>query len=271
VNGRGAGILRERGVDARHDQTWQRECEALAEVFVWNMRHQAPFVALKAAAGLDGVIARSGDERVFITGERARTYGQYLRIVYDGIAVGANTLALDNPDLTPRQALVAGRVPWRIVIDPDAAALQRVGIDAVQLLKREPEKVVWITTQAATAARPEYKSKLEATGAHWLALPSRAQGAIAAKDILTSLHELGLRSILLEGGAGLYSGFLNDGLVNRLHLFQTPKIFGGGDVIRMSESALRLDRAVLDDVQLTALGDDWVVEARFSDFHGGHS
>jgi diaminohydroxyphosphoribosylaminopyrimidine deaminase/5-amino-6-(5-phosphoribosylamino)uracil reductase len=271
VNGRGAAVLRERGVDARHDQTWQRECEALAEVFVWNMRHEAPFVALKAAAGLDGVIARRGDRRVFITGERARAYGHYLRIVYDGIVIGANTLTLDNPDLTPRQALVAGRVPWRIVVDPDAAALQRVGLDNVQLLKREPEKVVWVTGQTAAAAHTGLKSKLEATGAHWLAMPQVAPEQIAAEDILAGLHELGLRSILLEGGAGLYSGFLNDGLVNRLHLFQTPKIFGGDDAIRMSDGALRLDRATLDDAQVTALGDDWVVEARFSDFNRGHA
>ena len=91
VDGRGAKILEQAGIRAELDHTWSATCSELAEIFLCNVRQQRPFVALKVALSLDGLIALPGSQRAWITGPRARAYGHFLRIYYDAIVIGRGT------------------------------------------------------------------------------------------------------------------------------------------------------------------------------------
>ncbi len=78
-----------------------REDEAAAqnEVFFTVQRERRPFVLYKTAMTLDGKLAtRTGQSR-WITGEAARTRVHRWRNELDAIAVGINTVLLDDPRL----------------------------------------------------------------------------------------------------------------------------------------------------------------------------
>jgi diaminohydroxyphosphoribosylaminopyrimidine deaminase/5-amino-6-(5-phosphoribosylamino)uracil reductase len=52
-------------------------------------------------------------------------------------------------------------------------------------------------------------------------------GRVDLKELMTVLGEQGIDSILLEGGATLNWAALNSGIVNEVHTYISPQIFGG--------------------------------------------
>ena len=264
VNGRGAALLVAHHVAVQHDQHWQPRCTTLAEIFFWNMQKRTPFVGLKAATSLDGAIAVRGDQRAWITGPRARAYGHFLRLYYDAIMIGQRTLMADNPTLDTRDALTSGRSPWRIVLDPDGSALRSRAPKTWNLLGSSPEKVIWLLGKDAVAAR-ETKA-LDDLGIQRRHLDFYPTGSAEFNpvQILAVLAGLGITSVLLEGGAGLYGSFLAAGLVNRVHLFQSARLFGGFETVHWTRSAGALTPAAASATEITPLDDDWLIETRLS-------
>ncbi len=256
VDGKGAAILAAYHVACVHDQGWEPACRELAEVFLWNFEEHRPFVALKVATSLDGVMARRGDRRAFLTGPRARAYGHFLRCYYDAIVIGRTTLVQDDPTLDPRDALVPGRMPRRVVLDPRGAGLKEVDLDRLNLLKAAPETVIWVLSPGAAS-----KTALEFRGAKVLELPVDARGRFTPGVLLDALALEGVTSLLLEGGAGLYSSFLAEGAVQRLHHFQAPlTLGGGGDPLHFSAASPTLESD--GPVKVTPLGPDLLLETR---------
>ena len=114
-DGRGLKILRRAGIRVEHGLLAE-EAMAMNEAFNKWITTGLPFVIAKAAMSLDGKIAtRTGDAR-WITSETARREGHKLRATVDAIMVGANTVTLDNPQLTLRHG-VSGRQPLRVIVD----------------------------------------------------------------------------------------------------------------------------------------------------------
>jgi diaminohydroxyphosphoribosylaminopyrimidine deaminase/5-amino-6-(5-phosphoribosylamino)uracil reductase len=263
VSGKGAALIAAQGVACEADPAWESDCRALAEIFLHHQTSGRPFVALKAAATLDGVIARAGDRRAWITEPRARAYAHFLRILYDAIAVGRGTLEADDPTLDARDSLVPGRAPRRVVIDPELRALSAQR----KLLSHTPEGVLWVARADAWThpAHAEAVRSLDERGAKRLALAPDASGLLPPEEILAALAREGVTSLLLEGGAGLYAAFLRAGLVDRIHLFQAARLFGSDGATLLASGAGRLSLAAASAIEITTLDDDWVVEARLTD------
>ena len=102
----------------------QSEAEQQNEVFRTVQRNQRPFVLYKTAMTLDGKIAtRTGRSR-WITGKAARDLVQVWRDELDAVAVGINTVLLDDPLLTSR--LERGHTPTKVIFD----SVARTPVDA---------------------------------------------------------------------------------------------------------------------------------------------
>ena len=124
--------------------------------------------------------------------------------------VGAGTVIADNPRLTVR--LVKGRSPVRVIIDPRARVPLTVNCLADKAVRT-------IRIQACDAPAPH--------GIEIIRLPSK-DGTISPRAIVDALAELGLRRLLIEGGAGTISTFIDCGAVDRLHVLVAPVILGSG-------------------------------------------
>jgi len=100
--GRGVEILREHGIEVETG-ILQKECEALNTAFFKWITTKRPYVLLKMAQTLDGRIATASGSSKWVTGDAAaKKRVRELRLMSDAILAGAETYALDQPQLTVR-------------------------------------------------------------------------------------------------------------------------------------------------------------------------
>ena len=85
------------------------------------------------------------------------------------------------------------------------------------------------------------------------------------KWILSELQNLGLKSLLVEGGSFINSSFIRSGAVDRLLLFIGAKIIGGQDALSWcGELGVdQLDQAMQIEISsITAVGEDWLIDGK---------
>jgi diaminohydroxyphosphoribosylaminopyrimidine deaminase / 5-amino-6-(5-phosphoribosylamino)uracil reductase len=178
-----------------------------------------PLVTLGYAQTLDGRLATSTGSSKWISAPESLRFCHELRAKHDAIMVGAGTVCKDDPRLTVR--LVAGQNPLRVVVD----STLRAPLAAAVLTEEAAPGTVLAVTDRAPAAKRE---KVRALGATVLCLPADGGGRVDLVALLAALHERGIGSVLVEGGAGLITALLRDRLVDRLAVCVAPKILGAG-------------------------------------------
>lgn len=114
VSGNGVRKLKRAGIDVKVG-VLEKECLELNKFFFKNIVKKIPYITLKAAQTLDGMIADKNHFSEWISSEASRKYVHTLRSKYDAVLIGANTAKIDDPKLTVR--MVEGRNPYRIVLD----------------------------------------------------------------------------------------------------------------------------------------------------------
>jgi len=160
---------------------------------------------------LDGRIATATGRSHYINGAAGLAHLHRLRALVDAVVVGVGTALADDPQLTVRR--VGGPNPARVVLDPRG----RIAPSARLLTDDGARRIV--VTQVGT--------RRELSGAEILALPA-VNGHLSPATILSALAELGLRRVLIEGGADTVSRFLAEGCLDRLHVVVAPIILGDG-------------------------------------------
>ena len=172
-----------------------------------------PFVALKLALSADGRIADLDGRSMWITGTEAREETHRLRAGFDAVAVGIGTALADDPRLTVRGPVVPRVAPTRVVFD------RTLGLPTTSTLARTAGEVPVIAV-AHAEARAARQEALEAAGVRVLRARAGFDGALAV------LREAGIRSMFVEGGAGLAGALLCARAVDRLYLFYAPLFLG---------------------------------------------
>jgi len=123
VAGRGVAALRDAGIDVEVGVALEAVRSQLAP-YLWHRVTGRPYVVLKVAATLDGIVAMADGSSQWITSEEARRDAHVLRAQSQAIIVGANTVRLDDPALTARLGDVTLE-PLRVVLGhaPPGAAV----------------------------------------------------------------------------------------------------------------------------------------------------
>ena len=101
VSGKGIQILKENNIDVTvgiHRELVEKQ----NKFFFYRHINNKPYITVKIASSADGKSHYENHERVFITGEEARSDVQLLRAEYDAILTGTNTLLKDNPRMDAR-------------------------------------------------------------------------------------------------------------------------------------------------------------------------
>lgn len=235
----------------------QAEARRLNEGFACWSQHKRPFVLMKVATSLDGRIAPAPGFHIarqpyWITSEASRAEVQRMRWLSDAAVVGVDTVLADDPLLTDRSGLVRRRPLQRIVLD---SAL-RMPLDAK--LVQTAHNDVTVFTVSADKARTE---ALEARGVRVVALTS-ASGRVPLDEVLKTLGEEEILTLMTETGTRLNSALLSAGLVDRLRVFMSPQILGSDAVpaFRTMAHPLHLPQAEVErfgeDLSLDALVND---------------
>lgn len=177
-----------------------------------------PSVTLKLATSLDGRIATSTGQSHWITGPEARAEVHRLRAAHGAVMTGIGTVLADNPEMTARCAPLPDRQPLRVVMDTRG----RTPSDS---------KLAATLAQGAVVvcAGPEANGKaLAASGFTVLNVDLDPSGHVDFEAAVLALSKAcGLRSVMVEAGAGLASAALRSGLVDRIEWFRAPVMIGG--------------------------------------------
>lgn len=215
VAGKGAAILRQAGIEVKED-FMRAQCDAFNAVFFHYITNKTPYVIMKYAMTADGKIATHSGASKWITGEKAREHVHMLRHACSGIMVGSGTVLVDDPLLTCR--IEGGRSPIRIICDSQL----KISLDS-QLVQTARDVPVIIA-----AAHPplEKKKTLEEAGVQVLDIPD-GKGRVDLNQLMERLGEMGIDSILMEGGAELNYSALDAGIIHKCCIYIGAKLFGG--------------------------------------------
>jgi diaminohydroxyphosphoribosylaminopyrimidine deaminase/5-amino-6-(5-phosphoribosylamino)uracil reductase len=221
-SGGGAERLRQAGLEVVGPVWGPHEAMAENPALYHTSRTSRPFIALKLALSLDGRISASRSGRSRITGEEAEREVHRLRSGFDAILIGAGTARIDDPRLTVRLAPAGRTPPRRLLLDSDATLPS-----GAALLEDTASAPVHVFTRFDA---PEGDmERLETAGAHVHPVEGDEDG-LDLEGVLEACWELGLRSILCEGGARLGTALLREDLVQRLYLFLAPLALGPSGV-----------------------------------------
>jgi GTP cyclohydrolase II len=179
-------------------------------------RTDRPYVVLKYAQTLDGRIATGSGDAKWISGPGERRIAHALRAACDAVAVGAGTVLADNPLLTVR--MVPGASPIRVILD----STLRLPSDA-HVFGADARTIV-LTTERSSPAR---RANLQERGVT-VAVVREAPDGIDLPDGLAKLQQLGIRSLLVEGGARVITSMLRERLVDRMVVAVAPLLLGKG-------------------------------------------
>jgi len=215
VSGRGVAALRGRGVQVDVGTGRERATE-INLPFLTTRRHGRPFVVLKAAVSRDGCIAARPGERTILTTAAANRHAQYVRARMDAIAVGSETVLVDDPLLTVRE-IYRERPFARIVFDRRL----RISSQARLFSTLEAGPVIILTSPETVQSEHDRARNLERAGATLVPVRESTIGAM-----LRELMAFDIQSVVLEGGSKVHAAAWDEGVVDAVHLYMTRHVLG---------------------------------------------
>lgn len=247
VSGKGFDVLRENKIEVVTG-ILKREAEKQNEKFIHWHKIGRPFVHLKMATSLDGKIAtRTGDSK-WITGQESLKRAHKMRHEHDAILIGANTVDIDNPNLTDRSGKERRRKLLRVILDNS--------------LKISPSSKLVLTakdipTIVFTDSNDE--NRIGALSDEGVDIVQTAEGGRNLQGVLQELGKRKIQSVMVEGGAEVAGSFCDTKLVDKISFFIAPLIIGGknaqtsigGQGSKVLSSSMRLN-----DVQVYRNGMD---------------
>jgi len=185
---------------------------------------ERPFVFINVAMTADGKIDTSARRGAAISSSRDKERVDALRAESDAVMVGGKTLLDEDPKLTVRsESLRAERAARGLPENPMKVGI--VSVANIQLhskfLHEGGAKVVIFTTNRTSRDQLEI---LRAQGAEVFVHTSQRVDLTLA---MQTLHDLGVKRLMVEGGATLNFELLRLGLVDEIGAFIAPMIFGG--------------------------------------------
>jgi diaminohydroxyphosphoribosylaminopyrimidine deaminase/5-amino-6-(5-phosphoribosylamino)uracil reductase len=219
--------------------------------FMTHTCQNRPFITAKVATSMDGKIALKNGESKYISGTHSLAYVHQLRAKSNAIMIGIGTLLADNPQLNSRLS-IGSKSLKKIILDAKA----RTPLDSRIFENTTPTDVVIVTAQHAPTdaiAALEKKATVITISAPHL------NGEW--HQFLPKLRDMGIYSILLEGGETVLSDAIDSDVVDRLITITSPKLLGGKSSFSMyaGTKVQHLNEAILlHDVRYRRVGDDMI-------------
>jgi diaminohydroxyphosphoribosylaminopyrimidine deaminase/5-amino-6-(5-phosphoribosylamino)uracil reductase len=254
VSGRGMEILRQEGIETRTG-VLEDECVEINRFFFKYIRTGLPYVTLKFAQTLDGRIATTTGNSRWISSPSSLRLAHRLRAIHDAILVGAGTIRADNPKLTCR--LVKGRDPLRIALD------SHLCLPLDREIFSDGGRTLTICTGGASA---EKKNLLRQRGIDVAEIAGTNRNQPSLPTLLRELGQREITSLLVEGGAGIATSFLQENIVDQLLLIVAPKIIGSGINSIGNLGIEKMANALSFSYRkISHLGDDLIIDIRPAD------
>lgn len=182
VGGSGIEKLRKHGVEVTTGIEAQK-CYEINKKFFTSFQKKRPFITLKWAQTFDGFIAGEYGRPISISGPVTQRFTHRLRAQHMGIWVGYKTVINDHPSLNNR--FWQGQQPQIIVTDPQLSIKSTENI-----FKSNKTPIIFNQIKDTEGYLEDY----------------------SLENMLKFLHEKGIQSVLVEGGANTLSYFIQQQL-----------------------------------------------------------
>ncbi|PEL09924.1 bifunctional diaminohydroxyphosphoribosylaminopyrimidine deaminase/5-amino-6-(5-phosphoribosylamino)uracil reductase RibD [Bacillus sp. AFS017336] len=247
VAGRGIRILQDAGIEVITGVCEEQSIK-MNEVFNKFIVENIPYVVMKSASTLDGKIATHSSDSKWITSAEARNDVHQLRNEIGAILVGVNTVVKDNPELTTR--IPNGRNPVRVILD----STLKIPLDSKVVIDQQAE--TWIFT----SQKHSEQKKIELENLGVKVFVTNDVNRVDLQEMLRTLGELSISSLLVEGGGEVNASFMNEKLVDKVIVYLAPKLIGGKSAPTFLEGTGidKMGQAIeLNDLQITKIGPDY--------------
>lgn len=208
VAGKGVEKLRNAGIDVTVG-VLEEECRQLIHRFTTFYVQKRPYILLKWAESADGFIdiKRSNGKPVTLSTPLTSMLVHKKRAEYDAILIGRRTALLDNPSLTTRHW--KGKNPIRLIIDRDLKLPHDLHI-----LDDTETTIVFTQEQHPLRQRTEFVTL------------DFSQNILP--QIMKTLYEKKIQSLIVEGGSTLLQSFIDSGLWDEAHIEISPILLKDG-------------------------------------------
>ena len=183
---------------------------------------------------VDGRTGSDSNHSRWISNESSRRYVHQLRGEHDAVLIGIGTILADDPMLNVRLDNYDGAQPKRIILDGGLSIPRRARV----LRERHGGEVIIVTTAHASEAE---RGELEEAGHRVVVLPGRRR-LIDVRQLMEFLAREQIIAVLCEGGRQIQTALLQEGAVDKIVAFVSPKIVGGS-----------LVRSPVEDLGLTSM------------------
>ncbi len=182
---------------------------------------ERPYILIVSEVTIDGklTLARgvSSKEIMKLMDQEANKYLHQIRAECDGIMVGANTVRIDNPNLTVRY--VEGENPIRII----PSSTGDIPLDSNVLNTSVAPTIVAVSERAP-------KKRIEELKAKGVKVLTVGKEKVDFPQLLKELYNLGIKKLMVEGGSKVNWELLKEDLVDEIRLIHLPVVVGGDDV-----------------------------------------
>jgi len=200
VDGRGIEKLKAAGITVEAG-ILEKECIELNKRFFTFHEKQRPYIILKWAQSGDGFIGATGSERILISNDITNRLVHKWRSEETAILVGTNTALLDDPSLTTR--LWPGNNPVRLVLDKELKLPA-----SLKLFDGSTKTIVF-----------NYKKQAYGDNIIYQQLNKDEDMLL---QILSSLYQQQMQSVIVEGGSKLLQSFIDAGLWDEARVITNP-------------------------------------------------
>ncbi|AZA61279.1 bifunctional diaminohydroxyphosphoribosylaminopyrimidine deaminase/5-amino-6-(5-phosphoribosylamino)uracil reductase RibD [Chryseobacterium indoltheticum] len=188
VNGKGKKIIQDAGIEVVSG-VLEKECIELNKRFFTYHERRRPFIILKWAESGDRFMDKDF-KPTQISNALTKQFVHQLRSNEHSILIGTMTALRDNPSLTTRE--IVGRNPIRILIDIDLKVPKDFNV-----YSNEAETLVFNSVKEGDEGNIKF-------------IKTSRENFI--ENMLKTLHELQIQSIIVEGGSLVLQQFIDAGL-----------------------------------------------------------
>ncbi|MDH6575466.1 riboflavin-specific deaminase-like protein [Kitasatospora sp. MAP5-34] len=184
------------------------------------MAPRRPYVLLSAAMSIDGYLDDASPERLLLSNPEDFDRVDEVRASCDALLVGGNTLRLDNPRLLvnspERRAarVAAGKPAYPLKVTLSGSGSLGSGL---RFWHTGGRKLAYTTLASAPRLRAELDGLAEVAG---------VGETVELGAVLDDLGGRGVERLMVEGGSGVHTQFLAQGLADELQLTVAPLLVG---------------------------------------------
>ncbi len=162
---------------------------------------QRPYVIVNVAQSLNGFISGKDGRKVIISSPEDMVRVHELRSEVEAILIGSGTVIADDPRLIVDQNVVLKeKFPLRVILDRSLRT--RIGS---RVYDSSAKTVIY------TAKAREDDRKCE--------IRTRDEKGLKLQNILSELHDEGIRKMLVEGGRSIITSFIEERYIDEFYIY----------------------------------------------------